>query len=156
MSLLTIIIILVVFLLGYFAIDAWHDNTVKKDKDNAVRAGREILPEYKKKFSELSLKYNKRWHIIDSFQKGYVISFLIFALVGWSWLILIFFELAFAIRWVWFDLNINWHAGRLPFYTGSVSTTDKLTKKVWAQIALKSFFIIIGVGLLIVYWYKVG
>lgn len=156
MTLLAIALILVVFSLGYWTIDAWHDVTVRKDKDHAVRAAKATTPENLEAEQKLSLKYNKRWHIIDSIQKGYVISVLIYALVGWSWLILIFFELAFAIRWVWFDLNLNWFSGKLPFYSGSVSITDKLTKKVWAQILVKSFFIMIGVGLLIVYWYKVG
>jgi len=148
MTILLIIIYLVVFLLGYFTLDAWHDSEVLKDKQFAVKAAKFKTPDIKKDFQEKSLKANKRWHLIDSIVKGWVVAWLIFAFVGLSWWILIFAELAFAIRWFWFDLNLNWFRGMLPFYTGTVAKTDQVTKSTGLQIAIKVFFLLVGIGLI--------
>ena len=148
MTILTLIFILVGFLLGYFTLDAWHDSLVLKDKKHAVRAASINNPYNKKIEKDISLKYNKRWHLADAIIKGYVVAFLVWALVGWSWWILIFFELAFAIRWFWFDLNLNWFRGMLPFYTGTVAQSDQVTKKVPLQIGIKVAAILLGIGLI--------
>lgn len=148
MTLLTIIIVLVVFLLGYFTLDAWHDYLVLKDKQHAVRAAAINNPFNKKVEQDLSLKYNKRWHLVDAIIKGYVIAVLMWALVGWSWWILIFSEVAFAIRWFWFDLNLNWFRGMIPFYTGTVARSDQVTKSTTLQIGIKVFFLLVGIGLI--------
>jgi len=148
MTILLIIIYLVVFLLGYFTLDAWHDSLFLKDKKHAVQAARIKDPTNKKAEQDLSLKYNKRWHLVDSIIKGWASAWLIFAFVGWSWWILIFAEVAFAIRWFWFDLNLNWFRGMLPFYTGTVAQSDQVTKSTGLQIAVKVFFLLVGVGLI--------
>jgi len=153
MTIIGIIIFLIIFLLGYFSLDAWHDEIVKKDKDFAVKAASEKITARKKEFNRLSLKYNKRWHFIDSIIKGYVVACITYAFVGFSWWIPIFFFNAFAIRWFWFDLNLNWFSGKIPFYSGSVAKTDTIFKSTGLQITVKIVLILIGIGLIILKYY---
>lgn len=152
MTLLFIVLFIVGFSLVAYTLNAWHDSEALKAEGLAFRASRTNDSIEKRVLIKKSLRHNQLWHAIDAFRDGLVIAALVYAFAGFTWWIAILGYVSFAIRWLWFDLNLNWFRGKLPWYTGSVSKTDELTKTVWLQIYIKIFFIAIGVGLIIWNW----
>ncbi len=132
-----LLFIFIAFIVIYMTADALHDSWVFKDKNYACDAANNMFPSLKRKeYSELSLKFNKRWHALDAAIKGFVVVLLLFSWLGFSWWIAILVFDYMVIRWIWFDACWNWFNGLSFWYRGSVAASDSL------KISDKVFFIL--------------
>lgn len=132
-----LLFIFIGFIVIYMTADALHDSWVFKDKKFACLAANELLPlNRRNQYQALSLKFNKRWHALDSAIKGFVVVLLIYSQLGLSWWIAILVFDYMVIRWLWFDACWNWFNGLSFWYRGSVAASDSL------KISDKVFFIL--------------
>jgi hypothetical protein len=134
---ITLLLYFIGFVLVYMTADALHDAWNFKDKGYAQLSVNNSLSEAEREsFRQLSLRYNKRWHALDSLIKGFVIVVLLFSQLGLSWWIAILVFDYIVIRWIWFDACWNWFNGLSFWYRGTVAASDSL------KISNKVFFIL--------------
>ena len=105
------------------------------------------------KHRKAAKKAAKYWHAVDATINAFVITILAFAFSGISWWIPLLLFLSLSIRWIVVDAFWNIFMKKPFFYTGTSSTMDQMTGKIWLQIAAKLFLLTISI-LTIVFYYK--
>jgi len=135
---LFIIVYLFIFLLIYFAADALHDTWVHKDKSYYANSRRsDLSPESNADMVRKYKYYNRLWHALDAFIKGFVIANIAFWIYGLSWWLLWVSIWAVFVRWLWFDACWNWFMKLGFWYRGTVAQSDTLKISDWLFFTAK-------------------
>ena len=140
---------MVIFLLIYFALDAWHDSLFEKEKRNRVFYERSKSDTLKAKYLKLAKKYASSWHALDAFIKAFVVLNIAYFCFGISWLSLSCGFFAGSLRWLWHDAIWNWINKKSFWYRGSVAKLDKLNMSDFFYFFMKIFLFALSIYLVI-------